>query len=67
MYDIAVAPTVVGENGIPSEDALVLPLESAKGQEKFLEMLKSQHIIIADLQRNSQNSNKYCFTSDELF
>ena len=51
MYDIIVVLTVGGENGILSEDTLVLQLESAKGQEKFVEMLKSQHMIVPDLRQ----------------
>ncbi|XP_074123067.1 uncharacterized protein LOC141542518 [Sminthopsis crassicaudata] len=39
-----------GENEVPSEDALILQLQLAKGQEKFVEMLKSQQKVIADLQ-----------------
>lgn len=62
MYDIIVL--TAGENGIPSEDALVLQLVSAKGQEKLVEMLKSQHTIC---RRNLQNNNKYRLSSEELF
>ncbi|XP_074841609.1 uncharacterized protein LOC142008326 [Carettochelys insculpta] len=40
-----------GENEVPSEDALILQLQLAKGQEKFVEMLKSQQIVIVDLQQ----------------
>ncbi|XP_037747584.2 uncharacterized protein LOC102945948 [Chelonia mydas] len=40
-----------GENEVPSEDALILQLQLAKGQEKFVEMLKSQQKIIVDLQQ----------------
>ncbi|XP_029444529.1 uncharacterized protein LOC115084169 [Rhinatrema bivittatum] len=40
-----------GENEVPSEDALILQLQLAKGQEKFVDMLKSQQKIISDLQQ----------------
>ncbi|XP_044280689.1 uncharacterized protein LOC123020693 [Varanus komodoensis] len=41
-----------GENEVPSEDALILQLQLTKGQEKFVEMLKSQQRMIVDLQQN---------------
>ncbi|XP_028660196.1 uncharacterized protein nell3 [Erpetoichthys calabaricus] len=40
-----------GENEVPSEDALILQLQLAKGQEKFVEALKSQQKVISDLQQ----------------
>ncbi|XP_053569900.1 uncharacterized protein LOC128660208 isoform X2 [Bombina bombina] len=40
-----------GENEVPSEDALILQLHLAKGQEKFVESLKSQQKTISDLQQ----------------
>nr|XP_033787290.1 uncharacterized protein LOC117354247 isoform X2 [Geotrypetes seraphini] len=40
-----------GENEVPSEDALILQLQLTKGQEKFVDMLKSQQKIITDLQQ----------------
>ncbi|XP_069504249.1 uncharacterized protein [Ambystoma mexicanum] len=40
-----------GENEVPSEDALILQLQLAKGQEKFVEMLRSQQKVMADLQQ----------------
>ncbi|KAK9396155.1 putative leucine-rich repeat-containing protein, partial [Crotalus adamanteus] len=36
---------------VPSEDALVLQLQLRKGQEKFVETLKSQQVVIVDLQQ----------------
>ncbi|KAI9516746.1 hypothetical protein NQZ68_013803 [Dissostichus eleginoides] len=40
-----------GENEVPSEDALILHLQLAKGQEKLVEALRTQQIIIRDLQQ----------------
>ncbi|XP_072432087.1 uncharacterized protein nell3 [Chiloscyllium punctatum] len=40
-----------GDNEVPSEDALILQLQLSKGQEKFVEMLKSQQKTITDLQQ----------------
>ncbi|XP_066441636.1 uncharacterized protein [Eleutherodactylus coqui] len=40
-----------GENEVPSEDALILQLQLAKGQEKFVESLKIQQKTITDLQQ----------------
>ncbi|XP_075684835.1 uncharacterized protein LOC142653013 [Rhinoderma darwinii] len=40
-----------GENEVPSEDALILHLQLAKGQEKFVESLKVQQKTITDLQQ----------------
>ncbi|KAM3929602.1 uncharacterized protein RB166_007287 isoform 2-T2 [Leptodactylus fuscus] len=40
-----------GENEVPSEDALILQLQLAKGQEKFVEALKIQQKTITDLQQ----------------
>ncbi|XP_033914955.2 uncharacterized protein LOC117435702 [Acipenser ruthenus] len=40
-----------GENEVPSEDALILQLQLAKGQEKFVEALKSQQKVLIDLQQ----------------
>ncbi|XP_029955148.1 uncharacterized protein nell3 [Salarias fasciatus] len=39
-----------GENEVPSEDALILHLQLAKGQEKLVEALRTQQSIIRDLQ-----------------
>ncbi|KAJ8396809.1 hypothetical protein AAFF_G00014080 [Aldrovandia affinis] len=39
-----------GENEVPSEDALILQLHLAKGQEKFVEALRAQQAVIRDLQ-----------------
>ncbi|XP_075068078.1 uncharacterized protein LOC142158222 [Mixophyes fleayi] len=40
-----------GENEVPSEDALILQLQLAKGQEKFVESLKIQQKTITELQQ----------------
>ncbi|KAG7487456.1 hypothetical protein MATL_G00023580 [Megalops atlanticus] len=40
-----------GENEVPSEDALILQLQLAKGQEKFVEALRAQQVLIRDLQQ----------------
>ncbi|KAM6953390.1 uncharacterized protein nell3 [Aplochiton taeniatus] len=40
-----------GENEVPSEDALVLHLQLANGQEKLVEALHSQQNVICDLQQ----------------
>ncbi|KAM6450456.1 uncharacterized protein PHA67_017521 isoform 1-T2 [Liasis olivaceus] len=40
-----------GDNEVPSEDALVLQLQLTKGQEKFIEILKSQQAVIVDLEQ----------------
>ncbi|XP_018596628.2 uncharacterized protein LOC108927683 [Scleropages formosus] len=40
-----------GENEVPSEDALVLHLQLAKGQEKLVEALQNQQTVIRELQR----------------
>ncbi|XP_062335966.1 uncharacterized protein nell3 [Osmerus eperlanus] len=40
-----------GENEVPSEDALILHLQLAKGQEKLVEALRAQQTIIRDLQQ----------------
>ncbi|KAM6900578.1 uncharacterized protein nell3 [Xenentodon cancila] len=40
-----------GENEVPSEDALILHLQLAKGQEKLVEALRAQQVIIRDLQQ----------------
>ncbi|XP_061569563.1 uncharacterized protein nell3 [Cololabis saira] len=40
-----------GENEVPSEDALILHLQLAKGQEKLVEALRAQQVIIHDLQQ----------------
>lgn len=42
---------MLGDNKVPSEDALVLQLQLTKGQEKFVETLKSQQADIVDLQQ----------------
>uniref|UniRef100_A0A3Q1FNZ9 NELL (neural EGFL like) family member 3 n=1 Tax=Acanthochromis polyacanthus TaxID=80966 RepID=A0A3Q1FNZ9_9TELE len=39
------------ENEVPSEDALILHLQLAKGQEKLVEALRAQQAIIRDLQQ----------------
>uniref|UniRef100_A0A3B4ZNF2 Si:ch211-37e10.2 n=1 Tax=Stegastes partitus TaxID=144197 RepID=A0A3B4ZNF2_9TELE len=39
------------ENEVPSEDALILHLQLAKGQEKLVEALRAQQVIIRDLQQ----------------
>ncbi|KAG9276769.1 hypothetical protein AMEX_G9109 [Astyanax mexicanus] len=40
-----------GENEVPSEDALILHLQLAKGQEKLVEALRAQQEVIRDLQQ----------------
>ncbi|KAM6971121.1 uncharacterized protein nell3 [Tautogolabrus adspersus] len=40
-----------GENEVPSEDALILHLQLAKGQEKLVEAMKAQQVVIRDLQQ----------------
>ncbi|XP_039983570.1 uncharacterized protein nell3 [Xiphias gladius] len=40
-----------GENEVPSEDALILHLQLAKGQEKLVEALRAQQMIIRELQQ----------------
>ncbi|XP_061613842.1 uncharacterized protein nell3 isoform X2 [Phyllopteryx taeniolatus] len=40
-----------GENEVPSEDALILHLQLAKGQEKLVEALQAQQILIGELQQ----------------
>lgn len=40
-----------GENEVPSEDALILHLQLAKGQEKLVEALRAQQILISELQQ----------------
>ncbi|TNN57163.1 hypothetical protein EYF80_032593 [Liparis tanakae] len=40
-----------GENEVPSEDALILNLQLAKGQEKLVEALRAQQTVIRDLQQ----------------
>nr|XP_015810942.2 uncharacterized protein nell3 [Nothobranchius furzeri] len=40
-----------GENEVPSEDALILHLQLEKGQEKLVEALRAQQVIIRDLQQ----------------
>ncbi|XP_077159529.1 uncharacterized protein LOC143820495 [Paroedura picta] len=47
-----------GENEVPSEDALILQLQLTKGQEKFVEMLQSQHMVIVDLQQKLTEQQK---------
>lgn len=42
---------ILGENEVPSEDALILQLQLTKGQEKFVEMLRLHQVVIADLQQ----------------
>ncbi|XP_061821146.1 uncharacterized protein nell3 [Nerophis lumbriciformis] len=40
-----------GENEVPSEDALILHLQLSKGQEKLVEALRAQQVLIRDLQQ----------------
>lgn len=40
-----------GENEVPSEDALILHLQLAKGQEKLVEALRAQQEVIRELQQ----------------
>ncbi|XP_056306131.1 uncharacterized protein nell3 [Danio aesculapii] len=40
-----------GENEVPAEDALILHLQLAKGQEKLVEALRAQQVVIRDLQK----------------
>jgi len=40
-----------GENEVPSEDALILHLQLSKGQEKLVEALRAQQVVIRDLQQ----------------
>ncbi|XP_049605855.1 uncharacterized protein nell3 isoform X2 [Syngnathus scovelli] len=40
-----------GENEVPSEDALILHLQLAKGQEKLVEALRAQQVLISELQQ----------------
>ncbi|XP_057680657.1 uncharacterized protein nell3 [Corythoichthys intestinalis] len=40
-----------GENEVPSEDALILHLQLAKGQEKLVEALRAQQFLISELQQ----------------
>lgn len=40
-----------GENEVPSEDALILHLQLAKGQEKLVEALRSQQAVVRELQQ----------------
>ncbi|KAK7118091.1 hypothetical protein R3I94_021814 [Phoxinus phoxinus] len=40
-----------GENEVPAEDALILHLQLAKGQEKLVEALRAQQVVIRDLQQ----------------
>lgn len=40
-----------GENEVPSEDALILHLQLVKGQEKLVEALRAQQVVIRDLQQ----------------
>lgn len=42
---------IPGENEVPSEDALVLHLQLSKGQEKLVEALRAQQLVIRDLQQ----------------
>lgn len=44
-------PSLAGENEVPSEDALILHLQLAKGQEKLVEALRSQQTLIRELQQ----------------
>ncbi|XP_051970703.1 uncharacterized protein LOC127634963 [Xyrauchen texanus] len=40
-----------GENEVPAEDALILHLQLTKGQEKLVETLRAQQVVIRDLQQ----------------
>ncbi|KAI7792488.1 uncharacterized protein nell3 [Triplophysa rosa] len=40
-----------GENEVPAEDALILHLQLTKGQEKLVETLRTQQVVIRDLQQ----------------
>ncbi|XP_016340417.1 uncharacterized protein nell3 [Sinocyclocheilus anshuiensis] len=40
-----------GENEVPAEDALILHLQLEKGQEKLVEALRAQQVVIRDLQQ----------------
>ncbi|TNM96475.1 hypothetical protein fugu_016136 [Takifugu bimaculatus] len=40
-----------GENEVPSEDALILHLQLAKGQETLVEALRAQQVVLRDLQQ----------------
>ncbi|TRY58493.1 hypothetical protein DNTS_004911 [Danionella cerebrum] len=40
-----------GENEVPAEDALILHLQLEKGQEKLVEALRTQQVLIRDLQK----------------
>ncbi|XP_029005132.1 uncharacterized protein nell3 [Betta splendens] len=40
-----------GENEVPSEDALILHLQLAKGQEELVEALRAQQAVIRELQQ----------------
>lgn len=42
---------VSGENEVPSEDALILHLQLAKGQEKLVEALRAQQAVVRELQQ----------------
>lgn len=42
---------LTGENEVPSEDALILHLQLLKGQEKLVDALRAQQVIIRDLQQ----------------
>jgi hypothetical protein len=42
------------EDEVPFGDVLVLQLELTKGHKRFVDMLSSQHLVIADLQNNSK-------------
>ncbi|XP_053115139.1 uncharacterized protein LOC128328920 isoform X2 [Hemicordylus capensis] len=56
-----------GENEVPSEDALVLQLQLMKGQEKFVEMLRSQQMLIVDLQQKlSEQQNTLVTQQQEI-
>lgn len=40
-----------GENEVPSEDALILHLQLAEGQEALVEALRAQQVVLRDLQQ----------------
>lgn len=40
-----------GENEVPSEDALILHLQLAEGQETLVEALRAQQVVLRDLQQ----------------
>ncbi|AWP21044.1 Hypothetical protein SMAX5B_001567 [Scophthalmus maximus] len=51
-----------GENEVPSEDALILHLQLAKGQEKLVEALRAQQVVIRDLQQKLADQQEALLT-----